>query len=41
MPSPMAGCILEVYLSHLEAEKTKKKKKKKKNCGRTLTKIRQ
>lgn len=25
MPSPMAGCILEVYLFHLEAEKTKKK----------------
>lgn len=26
MPSPMAGSILEVYLSHLEAEKTKKNK---------------
>lgn len=33
MPSPMAGYILEVYLSHLEAEKNEKKK-----CDRALTK---
>lgn len=33
MPSPMAGYILEVYLSPLEAEKIKKKK-----CDGALTK---